>query len=229
MTSTVSSNSLSMPTSEADAARAVPVMTGQLSITHPLLEQSDEELARSARAGSRSAFEAMVRRFEPRLMAFLLGRCRTRDDAEDAFQQTFAVVWTSLHQYDPGRPLAPWLFTIAARIASKERSRNSRRKVREEIVAGRRAERNGDGSATDGEAASADNVWRLAARVLNRESYAALWLRYAEEMEPAQIAAVLGKRSGAVRVMLHRARRQLLDALTGEQVCNERKNEARRP
>ena len=225
MTSTNSSTWLSTPTSEVGSYAAAPGMTDPLSTTHPLLERSDEELAQQARAGSRPAFEALVRRFEPRLMAFLLTRCRTRDDAEDAFQQTFAAVWTCLHQYDPSRPPAPWLFTIAARIAMKEAKRNDRRRRRERIVA-RDEKWSSTSDAMIPPEAGAGNIWTIAARSLSQDSYSALWLRYAEEMEPAQIAAVLGKRSGAVRVMLHRARLRLLELVEQDQGVDLRRTTA---
>ena len=170
-------------------------------------------------------WERLGRRFEPRLMAFLLTRCRTRDDAEDAFQQTFAAVWTCLHQYDPSRPPAPWLFTIAARIAMKEAKRNDRRRRRERIVA-RDEKWSSTSDAMIPPEAGAGNIWTIAARSLSQESYSALWLRYAEEMEPAQIAAVLGKRSGAVRVMLHRARLRLLELVEQDQGVDLRRTTA---
>jgi len=175
----------------------------------PLNERSDEALARSARAGAPAALETLVARFEPRLMAFFRSRGVGRHAAEDLFQETVLQMWRRLDQYDASRPLAPWLFTIAARLMHKDGARRRRRRQREAVAAARRDHTNGAHADPSGDAP----LWRLASRVLNDEAHTALWLRYAEDMQPQHIAAVLGKRPGAVRVLLHRARRRLAEAL----------------
>lgn len=190
--------------------------------THPLRERSDEELARDARAGSLVAFELIVKRFEPRLMAFLLPRCAKRDDAEDALQQAFLAAWSCLHQYDVSRTFAPWIFTIAARIAIKSAHRDARRTGREnQYAADRAAVTSRIEHPTD-----ETNIWSIAATVLTHDAYTAMWLRYAEGLEPQHIGPVIGKRPGAVRVLLHRARQRLarepmIQALELEDARNE--------
>jgi len=187
---------------------------GATSSAIPLQERSDEELARSARAGAASAFEALVARFEPRLMAFFRSRGVDRPAAEDLFQETVLQMWRRFDHYDTTRPLAPWLFTIAARLMIKTRMRRQREEARERIVGARATPRADNPSPVDDIAGSDASLWRLASEVLSPESHTALWLRYAEDMAPQHIAAVLGKRPGAVRVLLHRARRTLAEALT---------------
>lgn len=44
-------------------------------------------------------------------------------DVDDVTHDTFIVVYRTLDQYDPGRPLRPWLFGIAARHAANYRRR----------------------------------------------------------------------------------------------------------
>ena len=41
---------------------------------------------------------------------------RREEDAEDVAQETFIRVFRALDRYDPARPFAAWLFTIAARL-----------------------------------------------------------------------------------------------------------------
>jgi hypothetical protein len=57
----------------------------------------------------------------------------------------------------------------------------------------------------------------------------ALWLRYAEDLAPEAIGAVLGKRTGTVRVILFRARERLLRAIGEERSSPLRAGVAPRP
>jgi RNA polymerase sigma-70 factor (ECF subfamily) len=51
-------------------------------------------------------------------------------DQEDLAQEVFIVVHKTLHRYDPGRPMRPWLHGIAARVI--ENSRRWHRRHRED-------------------------------------------------------------------------------------------------
>jgi RNA polymerase sigma-70 factor, ECF subfamily len=51
-------------------------------------------------------------------------------DQEDLAQEVFIVVHRTLHRYDPGRPMRPWLHGIAARVIAG--SRRWRRRHRED-------------------------------------------------------------------------------------------------
>ena len=44
-------------------------------------------------------------------------------DVDDVTHDAFIVVYRALDQYDPGRPLRPWLFGIASRLAANYRRR----------------------------------------------------------------------------------------------------------
>jgi DNA-directed RNA polymerase specialized sigma24 family protein len=46
--------------------------------------------------------------------------------------------------------------------------------------------------------------------VLRPDAYRALWLRYAQGLNVREIASALGRSSVAIKVMLFRARRRLL-------------------
>ncbi len=164
----------------------------------------EPELARAARAGSALAFDGLVRLHHARVFAFLLSLTRQRQDAEDLTQQTFVRAWRKIRRLDPGRPVLPWLLTIARResIAMLRR---------------RRPPPPAAALAPDPWAAATDDpparrLWELAARTLTHEACAALWLHYREEVPLAEVARILGKRTGAVKTMLHRARASLAAA-----------------
>lgn len=54
---------------------------------------------------------------------------RGAEDAEDVAQETFVRVFRSLDRYDPARPFAAWIFTIAARLSIDQLRRRRLRPV----------------------------------------------------------------------------------------------------
>src|SRR5690606_1740286 len=58
-----------------------------------------------------------------------------------------------------------------------------------------------------------ERLWAVARRTLSDDQFTALWLFYADDLDAKQIAAVLGKSWINVKVMLHRARASMKDAM----------------
>lgn len=161
----------------------------------------DPLLAKQAREGSSAAFGTLVYRYHGRVFAFLLTLTRHRQDAEDLTQETFVRAWKKLHRYDPSQPLLPWLFTLARRqsIAALRRSRPLPIDLPQ--------------PESPSENDTALWLWELAKRELAPDAYSALWLHYREDLPVRNVAKILGKREGAVKVLLHRARKALAEAM----------------
>ena len=83
----------------------------------PLVECSDEQLLALFRQGRRETFAVLVRRYEGELYGYLRRYLGDSDLAEDVFQNTFLQVFTKIDQYEAGRPVRPWLYTIATHQA----------------------------------------------------------------------------------------------------------------
>jgi RNA polymerase sigma-70 factor, ECF subfamily len=92
----------------------------------PLAECSDEELLALFRRGRRDAFATLVRRYEGELYGYLRRYLGDGDLAEDVFQNTFLQVFNKLDQYEAGRPVRPWLYTIATHQAIDALRRQAR-------------------------------------------------------------------------------------------------------
>lgn len=173
--------------------------------------RSIETSARAALAGSRAAFGVLVDRFEEPLFRYLRVRTGNRADAEELVQETFLRAWDRLQSYDPRLPFRSWLFTIAVRAAISRSRRPREFEGADEALEG--------AEALDARTRAVDdrdeerNLWRIAERVLGPEQRGALWLRYAEDLTPEEVARVLGKRVVTTRVLLHRARKRLVDHL----------------
>lgn len=163
--------------------------------------KSDEQLVEAALAGSGAAFGELAERYQQRLFRFLVTRCATRADAEDALQDTFLNAFRYLESYRPRWRFSTWLYRIAIRNAARRRDR-------------------GDESFDDGADGTdlleqcildsdVDNLWLTAKRVLSPEAQAALWLRYAEDLPIREVARALGRSQAWTKVTLLRARRRL--------------------
>jgi RNA polymerase sigma-70 factor (ECF subfamily) len=82
-----------------------------------LNEQSDGELLALYQKGDEEAFKEIVSRYKNPLYGFLRRFLNQQDLVEDVFQETFLQLYISKDSFDQGRPLRPWLFTIAANKA----------------------------------------------------------------------------------------------------------------
>lgn len=87
---------------------------------------SDEDLLARFRRGEREAFGVLVRRFEGELYGYLRRYLGDGDLADDVFQNTFLQVFIKIGQYELGRPVRPWLYTIATHQAIDAIRRNGR-------------------------------------------------------------------------------------------------------
>jgi len=168
---------------------------------------SDEELACQAQRGCTSSFDRLLRRFQGPLLQFLRHR-GAGSDAEDLLQETFLRVYQNLHRYSRQWPFSSWLFTIARRI-SINHHRAARRTKSDQGVEFLAAVAPEPWRAM---AAAEDrqSLWSLAARTLSEVQTTTLWLYYVEELPVHEIARVLGRSPGSVKVLLFRARRKLL-------------------
>src|SRR5689334_17701027 len=83
-----------------------------------LSEASDEELmSRYRDLGRAEDFNELVRRFERELFRYLARYLGDPSLADDVFQNTFLQVHLKRNLYENGRPVRPWLYSIATHQA----------------------------------------------------------------------------------------------------------------
>ena len=137
-------------------------------------------------------------------------------EAEDVTERTFLAALAGLGRFDErARPadgegastFRVWLFQIARNSVSNHR-RGRRRHAEEPLEA---AAGVADPLDVEARAATRDDAsaaWRAVAK-LPGDRRRAIVLRFVDEMSTAEIAGVLGKTEGAVRVLIHRALRSV--------------------
>lgn len=164
---------------------------------------SDElKLIDAAKSGCVDAFTELVRAYREGLFRFLLTRCKNHADAEDALQDTLINAYRYIGSYDPRWRFSTWLYRIAIRNAGRLRAENL-------SELGDHEDDGADPLAHCLAESERDNLWRSAKRILSDEVFAAMWLRYVEDMSVRDIANVLERSSSWTKVNLLRGRRAL--------------------
>ena len=97
---------------------------------NPVVSWSDEKLLLSYCSQRDSGvFEELVHRYEKELYGYLRHYLGDAEMAEDVFQQTFLQVHLKCDQFEPGRKVRPWLYTIATNQAIDYQRRNRRHRM----------------------------------------------------------------------------------------------------
>lgn len=157
-------------------------------------------------------FEPLYRKYVGQVYSFALYELRDRHAAEDATEQVFLQALNGLARFrergvDGASTFRVWLFRIARNVISNEQRRRRRRPdVPLELADAMAAP--DDPAAAIARRSETAVVLQSVAR-LPDERRRALVLRFVEEMSSAEIGAILGRSEGAVRVLIHRALRQV--------------------
>ena len=171
-------------------------------------EPSPERLVQQAKTGCREAFGLLVEHYEKRIFNYLSQLTGNSHDAEDLTQETFLKVYRSIHRFDSTHAFSTWLFTIAKRTAFNH-FRGAKRF--QELPPHTEVDLD-DPSVLLQQKDEQISVWKLA-EALKADQYEALWLRYGEGFSIAETAGILHTNQIRVRVLLHRARKNLRKSL----------------
>ncbi len=93
----------------------------------PEAGEADSYLVERIREGDSDAWQALIDRYEGRLMAYTDSRIRNRASSEDIVQEAFVGFLISLPNYDGSRSLESYLFSICAYKMTDHLRREGRR------------------------------------------------------------------------------------------------------
>lgn len=86
----------------------------------------DRALVEAAAAGSRDAFDELVRRHQVAIVALARVLTSGRGDAEDLAQEVFVRVWKSLRRFRGDSTFRTWLHRVAINVIRTGQSRQGR-------------------------------------------------------------------------------------------------------
>ncbi|MFL5838989.1 MAG: sigma-70 family RNA polymerase sigma factor [Thermoleophilaceae bacterium] len=199
-------SSLTVEASALQPRAALPALAGR----SPLLRlQSDEKLVALTRKGQPPAFEALVQRYESRLLAFCRHMLGSREDAEDVLQEVFAASYNAMLGDERAINVRPWLYRIA-----RNRCLNH---LRRPVPVGQDSmdifERDG-GATTSDTVHKREEFRQIVADVqdLPETQRTALLLREIDALSYDQIAEAMETTIPSVKSLLVRARVSLAEA-----------------
>jgi RNA polymerase sigma-70 factor (ECF subfamily) len=163
-----------------------------------------------------AAFEPLYRKYLAPVYNLALYELHDPHEAEDATERTFLNALAALPRFREGATTADgheastfkvWLFRIARNVVV-ERRRTLRRRPEAPLdaIGSMSGGMDVEAVALRGEAAA--EAWAAVA-ALPDDRREAVVLRFVHELSTAEIAAILGRSEGAVRVLIHRGLRRV--------------------
>ena len=171
---------------------------------------TDESLARR---GDAASFAELYERHLPAVYRYVVGRVRSREEAEDLTSDVFRHVWLSRTRYGGHGTFRAWLFSIVRRTVADHYRRHQPVERLEPAI----AERVLDQAPTPEDQVVQDERQRHLRHLLDglsQEQQEILGLRFAAELSYAEIAVVIGKREEAVKKIAYRT----LEVLRGRSI-----------
>ena len=194
---------------------------------NPLLAWTDEKLLLSYQAApAEGIFTELVRRYEKELYGYLRHYLGDAEMAEDVFQQTFLQIHLKCDQFEPGRKVRPWLYTIATNQAIDCQRRNRRHRMGSlnRVTSGNEDEGSGSlvellggvENAPDDAVESAEqfNALHEAVDALPESTKQVVMLVYFQGLKYREAAQVLNLPVGTVKSRLHAAMQKLTETLS---------------
>ena len=170
-------------------------------MSSPPPREDERELVERAKYDP-GAFGELYDRHFLQIYKFVYSRVRDQSIAEDVTSDVFMKALRSIGRYqDTGRPISAWLYQIAMNaVADRFRAARPLEDIDEQrdLAAG--------GPALEQIAAQRDELRRIWAVVetLPKPQRTAMVLKFQEDMKIEDIAGVMGKSSGAVKLLIHR-------------------------
>jgi RNA polymerase sigma factor (sigma-70 family) len=155
-------------------------------------------------------FSELYRRTHVDVLAFLLRRCSSPEDAADCLAEAYLVAWQKREQMPPGDETRPWLFGVARNVMRRGNELRGRTASAAEALADELERAGAICPAPD--LAEPDPVIAVIRDLPELEQEIITMLIW-DELAPREVAAVLGLTPNVVRVRAHRARAKLRAAL----------------
>ena len=167
---------------------------------------AETALVQQAIKRDQAAFTELYELHVDRIFRHVAYQVSDRTDAEDITQEVFVKAWQSIHRYKwTGAPFITWLIVIARNaVTDYYRGRKNVRPLDEKDDP-----RSAEDPVEAAEAKFNSAEIRKAVLKLKGDKQAVVMMRFIDGLSYEEIAEALRKSEGAVRVIQHRALREL--------------------
>lgn len=181
------------------------------------IEEDDAGLTTRARQGDKEAYGDLYERYLDAIFRYIFYRVGDHQDAEDLTEQVFLKAWEGIGRYREAVPFRAWIYRIAHNtVIDHYRTRKDLMSLAENSVI---PEKNSDMEekllAEEKSAQLASAIGRLSPLHQN-----VLTLRFINELSMKEVAQILDRNIGAVRVLQHRALKAAQAFLAAEEITN---------
>jgi RNA polymerase sigma-70 factor (ECF subfamily) len=166
-------------------------------------ESIESLLVDRARRGDARAFGELYELHVDRIYRYVSYRVATTEHAEDLTEHVFLKAWEAVSRYQSrGLPFAAWLYRMAHNaVVDHYRASRPTTPIDEKFDLEDEKQ-----SPSDAVMAGVDREGlKLALQRLNPDQQKVILLRFVEGLSHAEVADIVGKSEGAVRVIQHRA------------------------
>ena len=176
----------------------------------------EETLINEAVEGESSAFGQLYDHYQPAIYRFVFVKVGRREDAEDITHQVFVSAWQNIKTYTHrGNPFSSWLYRIARNLVidhyRAKKSEISLEKIDPETFV--------LPSTLNVDVATKFEVEKVMAALakLKPDYQDVIILRFVEDLPLKEVAHAISKTEGAVKLMQHRAIKELRRLLGEEE------------
>lgn len=165
-------------------------------------------------------FEGLFEQYRPRIFRFILASLRNKESAENLTQDCFVRAYRARDQLRGASSAGTWLMQIAANLVRSHEASGRlkfwRRTLRADVDLSDAGDWIPDRQMSPEQMAAAKQqvgkIWKAAGRLSGNQRTVFL-LRFAEDMELLEIAAITGMKEGTVKTHLFRALKSVRTAL----------------
>lgn len=175
------------------------------------------DLIKKAQKGEADSFAALYDKYLNPIYRFIFLKVTLRQEAEDICQQVFLNAWKNINNFVPRQPFSSWLYRIARnavidhwrakKIVFTLENPNIQENLRIDF---------NPAFFLDKEI-QIKKVWE-ALNQLNQDQQDVIIMRFIEDLSHQEIAKVIDKTEGAVKVIQHRAIKSLKKILENERI-----------
>ncbi len=171
----------------------------------------DEQIwIQQAQQGDAQAFARLYDRHVDAIYRYIAIRVPSHQHAEDLTEEVFWRAWKAIGRYRPERPFLHWLYRIAHNLVINDARRDARHRSYEMMTETGQTLLD-DGPSPDEDILRQENIQQLrqALATLSDDEQTLLTMRFFENATYEEIAPLLQKKPGALRVLQHRALKKL--------------------